>query len=122
MPVKLLLDSNKVYHKVFEGTKPGYDALQVDSFLDIVIKDYETFESYVSETDKKIETLQDKVDLLNQQLATSEAEKASLEAKLGEISSHEDASLNNLELLKRISSLEKALAKAGIDPNTVEKQ
>lgn len=41
MPVKLLLDSNKIYHKEFEGTKPGYDALQVDSFLDIVIQDYD---------------------------------------------------------------------------------
>jgi DivIVA domain-containing protein len=33
--VKLVLDSNKILHKEFEGTKPGYDALQVDSFLDI---------------------------------------------------------------------------------------
>lgn len=32
MPLKLKLDANKIYHKEFEGTKPGYNALQVDSF------------------------------------------------------------------------------------------
>lgn len=26
MPLKLKLDANKIYHKEFEGTKPGYNA------------------------------------------------------------------------------------------------
>ena len=55
MAIRLLLDSNKIYHKIFEGTKPGYDALQVDSFLDIVIKDYETMEAYVVDCEKQTE-------------------------------------------------------------------
>ena len=29
MPIDLKLDSNKVFHKVFEGTKPGYNATQL---------------------------------------------------------------------------------------------
>ncbi|MDD6241147.1 MAG: DivIVA domain-containing protein [Eubacteriales bacterium] len=120
MPVKLLLDSNKVYHKVFEGSKPGYDALQVDSFLDIVIKDYDTFASYVAVTDQEISNLKAKVDVLTSQLSKAQAEKASLEAKMGEISSHEDTSLNNLELLRKISALEKALSKLGVNPTTIE--
>ena len=61
MPIKLMLDSNKIYHKIFEGTKPGYDALQVDSFLDIVIKDYESMEEYITTTDEKMEELNNKV-------------------------------------------------------------
>jgi DivIVA domain-containing protein len=120
MPVKLMLDSNKIYHKEFEGTKPGYDALQVDSFLDIVIKDYETFENYVAETDKTIEDLSNKVKLLNESISSVEAENVTLKSKLSGIDTNQDASLNNLELLKRISALEKALSKAGINPNTVE--
>ena len=104
MPIKLMLDSNKIYHKIFEGTKPGYDALQVDSFLDIVIKDYESMEEYITTTDEKMEELNNKVKMVNVQLA----------------SENQDASLNNLELLKRISKLEEALAKAGINPNTIE--
>jgi DivIVA domain-containing protein len=115
-----MLDSNKIYHKEFEGTKPGYDALQVDSFLDIVIKDYETFENYVAETDKTIEDLSNKVKLLNESISSVEAENVTLKSKLSGIDTNQDASLNNLELLKRISALEKALSKAGINPNTVE--
>lgn len=120
MPVKLMLDSNKIFHKVFEGTKPGYDALQVDSFLDIVIKDYEAMESYVAATDKEMEDLNNKVKMINEQLSTVEAENVNLKTKLGTISDNPDTSLNNLELLKRISLLEKALSKAGINPNTIE--
>lgn len=120
MPVKLMLDSNKIYHKVFEGTKPGYDALQVDSFLDIVIKDYESMEAYIGEVDQQIAELNNKVKMLNSELSDSEAENVTLKAKLGDISDNQDASLSNLELLKRISKLEEALAKVGINPNTIE--
>ena len=120
MPIKLMLDSNKIYHKIFEGTKPGYDALQVDSFLDIVIKDYESMEEYITTTDEKMEELNNKAKMVNVQLAKAEAENATLNTKLGDISENQDASLNNLELLKRISKLEEALAKAGINPNTIE--
>ncbi|MFA6861377.1 MAG: DivIVA domain-containing protein [Bacilli bacterium] len=120
MAAKLLLDSNKIYHKEFEGTKPGYDALQVDSFLDIVIKDYDTFANYVTDSDKELDELKSKVTLLNQQLSKVEAENVSLKNKLNGIGANSDASLNNLELLKRISALEMALSKAGINPNTVE--
>lgn len=120
MAIKLLLDSNKIYHKVFEGTKPGYDALQVDSFLDLVIKDYDTFSNYVTTCDQQLSEMKNKVAMLNEQLSKVEAENAALKAKFADLSNNEDASLNNLELLKRISNLEKALAKAGINPNTIE--
>ena len=115
-----MLDSNKIYHKIFEGTKPGYDALQVDSFLDIVIKDYESMEQYIADNDAEMEELKNKVKMVNTQLAKVEAENATLKEKLGDISENDDASLNNLELLKRISKLEEALSKAGINPNTIE--
>lgn len=120
MTFKPILDSNKIFHKVFEGNKPGYDALQVDTFLDVVIKDYDTFQNYVSYVNQEMEDMKAKVEMLNQQLSKVEAENASLKARLGDVSSNEDASYNNLELLKRISSLEKALSKVGINPNTIE--
>ncbi len=120
MPIKLMLDSNKIYHKIFEGTKPGYDALQVDSFLDIVIKDYESMEQYIADNDAEMEELKNKVKMVNAQLSKAEAENATLKERLGDITENEDASLNNLELLKRISKLEEALSKAGINPNTIE--
>ncbi len=118
--LKLLLDSNKVYHKEFVGTKPGYDALQVDSFLDIVIKDYESFETYQSECEKEISQLNQKLEVLNKQLSDVEIENVKLKNKVSGIDSNTEPSLNNLELLKRISKLEKALSRAGINPNTIE--
>ena len=45
----LKLDSNKILHKQFEGTKPGYNSLQVDTFLDTVIQDYEVMENYIDQ-------------------------------------------------------------------------
>ena len=52
-------------------------------------------------------------------LTKVQTENASPKSKLSGISQNADASINNLELLKRISALEKALAKAGINPNTI---
>ncbi|MFA6829869.1 MAG: DivIVA domain-containing protein [Bacilli bacterium] len=118
--VKLVLDSNKIYHKEFEGTKPGYDSLQVDSFLDIVIKDYDSFETYINNVKEETQELEHKVQILNEELSKCEAENASLKSKLSDISNNSEASLSNLEYLKKISSLEKALSKAGINPNTIE--
>ncbi len=120
MALKLLLDSNKIYNKVFEGTKPGYDGLQVDSFLDIVMKDYDSVASYVAATDNQIEELNQKVTLLTEQLSHCEAENASLKARLGDVASNDEAALNNLELLIRISNLEKALSKVGVNPKTIK--
>ena len=91
-----------------------------NSFLDLVIKDYEAFEQYMDETNKTINELTNKVKLLDSQLSEAENEKAALKSRLAGISTNQDASLNNLELLKRISALEKALNNAAINPNTVE--
>ena len=118
--LKLQLDSNKIYHKEFVGTKPGYDAMQVDSFLDIVIKDYTAMEQYQIQVEKEIAELNQKIAFLNDQLNKSESEIVALKSRYSEISSNTDANLNNLEYLTRISKLEKALSKAGINPNTVE--
>ncbi|MCI2069401.1 MAG: DivIVA domain-containing protein [Bacilli bacterium] len=120
MPIALKLDSNKILHKQFEGTKPGYNCLQVDSFLDTVISDYETMEKYAAESERKIEELKSLNDMLNKRLTKEEADLAVMSEKLKNISDNDNASLSNLDLLKRISALEQALFKQGVDPNTVE--
>ena len=40
--------------------------------------------------------------------------------KLGGITDNKEASLSNLDLLKKISSLEQALYKLGVDPSTIK--
>lgn len=119
MALKLILDANKIYHKEFQGTKPGYDALQVDTFLDFVIRDYQSMDDYVKKTEQKEKELNDKIDFLNSKLRNVEAENETLKAKFGNIQPDNVPSLNNLELVKRISKYEEALKKAGIDPKTI---
>ncbi len=119
MPLNLKLDSNKILHKQFEGSKPGYNSLQVDSFLDTVISDYEAFETYYNAAEQKIEELTNLNSILNKRLSKSEAELALISEKFKNIGDNENATLNNLDLLKRISALEKALYNHGVDPNTI---
>ena len=116
MPIDLKLDSNKVFHKVFEGTKPGYNATQVDTFLD----DYEAVEAYVQKTDELIDNLNKTNKMLKDRLTTTEANLAVLEEKMKNISDNESVSMANLDLLKRISTLEQALFKAGINPSNIK--
>jgi DivIVA domain-containing protein len=119
MPLQLKLDSNKILHKQFEGTKPGYNALQVDSFLDTVIADYQTMEKFAADSDAKVEELSNLNAMLNKRLSKEEADLAIMTEKLKNISDNDKASLNNLDLLKRISALEQALFKLGVDPNSI---
>ena len=119
MPVELKLDANKILHKQFEGSKPGYNSLQVDTFLDTVISDYENMEKYIESTDAKVKELTSLTETLNYKLSRTEAELAVMKEKMKNIADNENASLSNLDLLKRISALESALYKAHIDPNTI---
>lgn|SRR5574344_1999713 len=119
MAAQLKLDSNKILHKQFEGSKPGYNALQVDSFLDTVISDYEEMEKYIQKTNGQIEELKALNSMLNKQLTKAQADLAVMTEKLKNISNNDQASMNNLDLLKRISALEAALFKAGVDPNSI---
>ncbi len=119
MPLQLKLDSNKILHKQFEGNKPGYNAMQVDAFLDTVISDYETMQAYQEASENKISELSNLNEMLNKRLSKVEADLAVMSEKLKNISDNENASLNNLDYLKRISALEAALFKLGVDPNTI---
>ena len=119
MNCHLHLEPSTLYHKEFSGTNPGYDALQVDTFLDYVIQDYQTFEEYADSLESQISEYEVKFKVLNQEMSDVQAENANLKKRLSEIKSNDDASINNLDLLKKINLLEKALRKAGIDPQTV---
>jgi DivIVA domain-containing protein len=120
MSLELKLDANKILHKEFEGNKPGYNCLQVDSFLDTVISDYETMYKYAEQAEKKITELTNLNAMLNQRLTKDEADLAVMSEKLKNIKDNDNASYSNLDLLKKISALETALFKAGIDPTSVE--
>lgn len=118
--LKLTLDSKTIYNKVFQGNKSGYDALQVDQFLDIIIKDYQEIEKFTLDIQIKMETLEQDVTTLNEQVKVLQAENTTLKEKLRDFQENKDANINNIDYLKRISKLENALYKVGINPNNID--
>lgn len=124
-PLKLYLTAEQIYRREFSGSKPGYDCLQVDTLLDSVIKDYESFDEYYAqsqqaltalERDKRI--LEERNQELEQRLGRMESELSELRPLKGTLDQH--AGDENLSLIKRIAHLEEALRGAGIDPSSVE--
>lgn len=119
MTIKLLLSASKISQKTFEGNKPGYDSLQVDSFLDIIIKDYESMEKFIIEAEEENKNLNSKIDLLTKKLSEEEAKVSIYEQKVSGLENQE-ATVENIDLIKKIAKLEEALAKLGVNPSKFE--
>lgn len=97
---KRYLTADEIYKKDFKMDARGYRPQEVDNFLDMVIKDYEDFEST---TDKLLSELKS-LELENSKL---KAEIRNLKASLDIAGSNKG--VTNVDLLKRISDLEKVV-------------
>ena len=102
MAGKVNLDIQTILDTQFNIDFKGYNATEVDSFLDLVIQDYQTYQDATKE--------------LNQKIAELERMNASLRAKLIEVEGRTRAleanptpaqqGANNVDILKRLSRLE----------------
>lgn len=118
--LNLSLTAKDIYLKKFDGNKAGYDALQVDQFLDLVIKDYQEIEHFIAEKlDSLFKLGQENVDLKNK-LNKLEDEHEKLKEKLLYSGIDSEQNLNNIDYLKRISQLENILYQNGINPNNIK--
>ena len=99
MKEKLFLTPQEILEKEFKVDARGYRMKEVDEFLDMVIRDYTEF----LQTIKRLEV--DKTNLFedNKKL---QAEYRALKTKLDTTDDNQE-SASNLDLLKRISQLEK---------------
>lgn len=120
MKIQTKLTPNKIVDKEFPPKKHGYDALEVDKFLDVVVEDYVDMEQHINKLEKENEELMRTAKLYKTRMDQAEIQNEVMKEKLGDISNNKDASLSNIDLLKRISSLEQALYKLGIDPSTIK--
>ena len=100
MKEKLFLTPQEILEREFKVDARGYRMKEVDEFLDMVIRDYTEF----LQTIKRLE--QDKTNLFedNKKL---QAEYRALKMKLETTDENQSSSGGNLDLLKRISNLEK---------------
>lgn len=97
---KKFLTAREILEKDFKIDARGYRPQEVDQFLDMIIKDYVDFEA----TTKRLVT---EIKALESENAKLKAENRNLKASLDIAGSNKG--VTNVDLLKRISDLEKVV-------------
>lgn len=120
MDLKLKHTADSVLEHEFQAVKPGYDPFDVDSFLDEIVTDYVAIQQFLQKNKKILEELKKENQVLKNKVEKLEIENAVLNEKFKSVSENDNASLSNIELLKRISALENALYKLGKDPSEIK--
>ena len=99
-----MLKPMDIHNKEFKKAMRGYDAEEVDEFLDSVIQDYQIYERKIGE--------------LGEKLMAQERANASLKARIIELESRQKVmeeagqnSFNQVDILKRLSRLEQEVYK-----------
>ena len=97
---RIILTPQDILEKEFKVDARGYRAQEVDKFLDMIIKDYTEYNKVIKSLNREINTLTEENNRLRSELR-----------KLKELESVAESdsrrSVNNVDLLKRISQLEK---------------
>ena len=100
---KIYLTPQEILDKEFKIDARGYRPQEVDKYLDMVIRDYTEFISIIKKNEKEINDLTEdnqklkaEIRSLREQLVASESESGS-------------SNTNNVDLLRRISKLEKVV-------------
>lgn len=99
---RLNLTQKDILEKQFKFDTKGYRAQEVDKFLDLIMQDYETLLSRIDKKEEELkELLEDNVRL--------QQENRTLKTKLDYIKNNSSSDVTNVDLLRRISSLEKII-------------
>ena len=99
---KIYLTPQEILDKEFKIDARGYRPQEVDKYLDMVIRDYTEFIGIIKRNEKEMKDLRE-------DNAKLKAEIRSLREQLVTASSNEGSGVNNVDLLKRISQLEKVV-------------
>ena len=122
MAVKLFLNSQTIMNHIFPVVgKNAYDATEVDKFLDSIIQDYKKVEENSLILKKEYEDLTSKNRVLEQEKRNLEVELEKYKARFANIKSSDNVTNDNIELVRRINSLEKFLWAHGFNPDTIKK-
>ncbi|TWT10353.1 cell division regulator GpsB [Streptococcus sp. sy004] len=98
----IILSPKDIFEQEFKTVMRGFDKKEVDEFLDEVIKDYETFAAQIAALREENQALKKKLTESSTEVKTQPAVAA---VPASNFSSHQTAT--NLDILKRISRLEK---------------
>lgn len=103
----------------FSKNVKGYDALEVDQTLDMVIEDYDDYEKQLSLDKASIEKLNQEISDLKATIRKLEVDNKKLKKTVDSIPEGPEVNKSNINLLSRISKLEAALYKKGVDPKKI---
>ena len=95
---RISLSTKDILQKQFKRSFRGFDIEKVDAFLDLIIRDYDTFQKEISFLQAENERLLTKVDELSRQATVSKVNRTSNVSSSG---------VTNFDILKRLSNLEK---------------
>ena len=95
---RISLSTKDILQKQFKRSFRGFDIEEVDAFLDLIIRDYDTFQKEISFLQAENERLLTKVDELSRQATVSKVNRTSNVSSSG---------VTNFDILKRLSNLEK---------------
>jgi len=99
---KIVLSPSEIYEKEFKIDARGYRPQEVDNYLDIIIRDYTEFMTIIRGQEKTIHELTEENKKLKNEIRKL---RNILEAQ--ESGASRSNNVNNIDLLRRISQLEK---------------
>lgn len=99
---KIYLTPQEILDKEFKIDARGYRPQEVDKYLDMVIRDYTEFINIIKNQNKEIKDL-------NEDNSKLKAEIRSLREQLVASEESSSGATNNVDLLRRISKLEKVV-------------
>ncbi|MGO3836959.1 MAG: cell division regulator GpsB [Vagococcus sp.] len=108
---KLVYSARDILQKEFKTKVRGYDPIEVDEFLDNVIKDYEAYNQELLTLREENHRLVNKVDQLTQNQATLSRMKQE---------TPKTAAVTNFDILKRLSNLEKHVFGSKLEGTAVD--
>ena len=120
MAIKLVLASEEILNKTFKISPKGYDAFEVDEFLDRILRDYRTVESNYLMAAREIDELSRRVQDLETLNRQNELTISKYKKRLENIKESDDVNEGNIDLIKKIRAYEKFLWNNGYNPNTIK--
>lgn len=101
----IILSPKDIFEQEFKTVMRGFDKKEVDEFLDDVIKDYETFSAQIAALREENQALKKQLAANASEMTETRVQPAVAAAPTIGLTSHQTAT--NLDILKRISRLEK---------------
>ena len=97
---KILLTPKEILEKDFKVDARGYRPQEVDKFLDMVIRDYSEFETMIRKLEHELKEAIGDNEKLRKELRN-------MKSKLEIVSESSNKGVTNVDIIKRISELEK---------------